>query len=862
LNYDQVSTTTPVVVSVARKALTIAGTSIPTRTYSGSASPGVVNRGTISGLVAGESLTVTASASDLPSPNASTYSINVSYTLSNGSGGLASNYLLQDESVTAIVQKKTLRITASNASVSYGASAPTITGIYDGFVGSESSAELDSLPTCTSTYTNTTSSGSLVTSSCSGAADGNYAFTYITGIVTINTNSRTITVSISDVTLQYGETATLTSIVSAGSSDGTVLYLTSQPSMCSIAGNIVRAIAAVGTCQISASISQGVNHAAVTSTFTAITLSKRDLTVINSSVSSKVYDGNETATVTSATLSGVLSGDIVQLVADARFANKNVGTSKSVTAAMRITGRDVARYQLIQPSLSSADITTRTISISGLTVLNRNFDSTTVATITGTPTLNGLIVGDSLTATGYTSGTFANMGPGSAISVTTNISLAGSDSSNYQLTQPTLSGDIPLVLANSISLSPIEDKSYGDRPFRVVATASSGLPVQVFARGDACSIAGFEVTITNIGICEITAEQAGDATYEPAEVVVESFTVLAAEITLTVDNRSMVFGSTTPSNSYRVTGSFASGESIASLTYRYSSLSYPISSIAPTAVGIYSISISNLTLSGGSLSNYMITYVEGSYSIGSTSDKNLTGMTIFVTGSPDKDYLLGAFSPSKYTYSVLLPPSATTLRVRIERSSISTFKSQVRINDSGYRTLKYSAAAGGVADSGDLPVVAASNSVLILITAPDKSTLVYTINIYRDVVTRDTTTVTSSNVETIVLNRQTEVPTVASSVVTGITFTPTLSLSPSFSLTTYSYNASVSSSTSSVMLVASFQGTGFNIKVRVNNSGFRAVDNGGRSQPLSLVKGSNQLFVRVEAGDGSVIVYSFAITRL
>ena len=862
LNYDQVTTTTSATVTVTRKPLSISGTSIASRVYSGSNAPGAVTMGTLSGLVSGESITATASASNLSSANAGSYSSNVSYSLVNGVGGVATNYSLADESVTAVIQKKSLRITASNASVNYGSSAPTITPIYQGFAGSEDASVLDTAPTCSSAYTNTTSAGLTVVTQCSGAADGNYSFIYESGTVTVNTNSRTITLSISDVSLQYGETATLTSNISAGSSDGTIAYLTSQPSLCSITGNTVRAVASSGTCQISASISAGVNHAAVTSTFTAITLSKRDLTVTGATVSHKIYDGNESATVTSALLVGVVGSDLVQLIPNARFANKNVGNSKAVTSAMRITGTDAPNYLLTQPVLSNANITARTITISGLSVLNRNFDSSTAATITGTPVLNGLVSGDSVTASGYTTGTFANMGPGTNIAVTTNISLVGSDAGNYQLTQPSLAGDIPLILANRITLLPVTSKRYGTAPFSITATASSALPVEVFAQGSACSIRGFEITIRAVGICQLRAEQEGDVTYEEAEPVVDSFTVLAAEITLTAENKAIVVGSSAPANSYLVTGNFAQGEAISTLTYTYSSTTYPASTTAPTAPGVYKISISNLTLTSGNLSNYQITYVDGTLSIGSTSDKNLTAMSVFVPGNPNTDYLFGAFSPTKYTYSVLLPSSATTLKVRIERSSISTFKSQVRINDSGYRTLKYSLSVGGSADSGDLPVPATSNSILILITAPDKSTLTYTINVYRDVVTRDTTTVDSSNVESIVLDRTNQVPTVATDVITGITFTPALSLTPSFSLTTYAYTATVPATQSSVIITAGFQGSGFAIKVRANNGGFKAVSNGGRSQPMSLVKGSNQLFVRVESGDGTVVVYAFTVTRL
>jgi hypothetical protein len=627
-------------------------------------------------------------------------------------------------------------------------------------------------------------------------------------------------------------------------------------------GNILTAKNHSGTCQVYANISQGVNFSAVLSISVAVTLSPRELTVINSSVANKIYDGTDSATVSSASLLGVVSGDLVQLVARARFANKNVGSSKAVTPLMSLTGSDATHYVLIQPVLASANITKRTITISGLSVVNRNFDSSTVATISGTPILNGYIAGDSLTVSNYSTGTFANMGPGDGIAVTTNISLVGGDSSNYQLTQPQLVGDIPLVLQNKITLGPVPDKNYGDSPFLLTATSSSGLPVQVLASGPSCSILGLRVTITGVGVCELTAEQPGDGTYEAALPVIETFTVLAARVTLTIANQAIVAGSPVPTNSFTLSRSLVAGDQISIPSYQYSSSTYAPSSVAPSAIGVYLITIDTVTFTSGETSNYLFTIVNGTLSIGSASDKNLTAMAVYVPGFPSKDYLFNVFNPTKYAYSVLLPPSATTVRVTIGRSSISTFKSQVRINDSGFRTLKYSSSVGGTADSGDLPVPSGSNQIQILITALDKSILIYTISVFKDVVVRDSETVTSSNVETIVESRKAEIPTLASSAITGITFLPALSLTPTFSLTTYAYNATVQTTISSIIAIASFQGQGFTVKTRVNNGGFKAIAGDGRSQPMSLVKGSNQVFIRVQSGDGTVVVYTFTITRL
>lgn len=79
----------------------------------------------------------------------------------------------------------------------------------------------------------------------------------------------------------------------------------------------------------------------------------------------------------------------------------------------------------------------------------------------------------------------------------------------------------------------IADQVYGVAPFPVSATASSNLPVSLSATGQ-CTVAGSTVTITAAGTCTITAQQAGNADYQPAEDVVRSFTIVKAPATITL----------------------------------------------------------------------------------------------------------------------------------------------------------------------------------------------------------------------------------------------------------------------------------------------------------------------------------------
>jgi ribosomal protein S11 len=66
-------------------------------------------------------------------------------------------------------------------------------------------------------------------------------------------------------------------------------------------------------------------------------------------------------------------------------------------------------------------------------------------------------------------------------------------------------------------------------PYKLSATASSGLPVSYSALG-ACTVSDDIVTVTGPGTCTITASQSGDASYFPARDVSRSFQVGASQV--------------------------------------------------------------------------------------------------------------------------------------------------------------------------------------------------------------------------------------------------------------------------------------------------------------------------------------------
>jgi len=84
----------------------------------------------------------------------------------------------------------------------------------------------------------------------------------------------------------------------------------------------------------------------------------------------------------------------------------------------------------------------------------------------------------------------------------------------------------------TITFDPLADRTILDSPFMVTATASSGLTVSFGASGQ-CTVMGSTVTLTAAGSCTITAQQAGNATYNPAPSVPRTFAVTKANQTIT-----------------------------------------------------------------------------------------------------------------------------------------------------------------------------------------------------------------------------------------------------------------------------------------------------------------------------------------
>jgi uncharacterized protein YfiM (DUF2279 family) len=91
------------------------------------------------------------------------------------------------------------------------------------------------------------------------------------------------------------------------------------------------------------------------------------------------------------------------------------------------------------------------------------------------------------------------------------------------------SGSASVVTLNTetnqtVTFNPIPTHTYGDAPFTLSATASSGLPVTFTIASGPATVSGSTLTIAGAGTVIVDATQAGNANYNPA-IAEQSFTV-------------------------------------------------------------------------------------------------------------------------------------------------------------------------------------------------------------------------------------------------------------------------------------------------------------------------------------------------
>jgi hypothetical protein len=180
----------------------------------------------------------------------------------SGCAGLSSpNYTLGYADAGLTVSPAPLTITASSGQMTYGTTPPVITPAYSGFVNGDGLGALSAAPACSTTATSTSPVGTYP-SSCTGAADPNYAITYVTGQVSVGQAAQSISFT-APVTGVVGKTATL---AATGGGSGNPVTFTVDPTsgagVCTVSGTNGATVnyAAAGSCVLDANQAGTTNY--------------------------------------------------------------------------------------------------------------------------------------------------------------------------------------------------------------------------------------------------------------------------------------------------------------------------------------------------------------------------------------------------------------------------------------------------------------------------------------------------------------------------------------------------------------------------------------------------------------------------
>jgi hypothetical protein len=239
-------------------------------------------------------------------------------------------------------------------------------------------------------------------------------------------------------------------------------------------------------------------------------------------------------------------------------------------------------------------------------------DSSTVVTMSGS---TGTVQFDS-----NGDGTFGDntkMLSGGAFTISTKdtvgetITLTATDGNAKTGTSPSI-----VVVVNeanqTISFGSLADKTYGDAPFAVSATASSGLPVSFSIVSGPATVAGSTVTITGAGTVTVRAAQAGDANWNAATNVDQSFGVAQVLLTVAADDQARAYGATNPVFTAGYNG-FVNGDGSGVLNGALSFSCLDTNDVAVdtnTPAGTYPI-----VVSGQNAANYNLSYVAGTLTV-------------------------------------------------------------------------------------------------------------------------------------------------------------------------------------------------------------------------------------------------------
>jgi MBG domain (YGX type)/Bacterial Ig-like domain (group 3)/Domain of unknown function (DUF4214) len=573
------------------------------------------------------------------SSHVGTYDITVS-------GAVDPNYSITYVSGKLHITQATLTITADDQSMTYGGPLPTLSASYSGLVNGDTAASLTTSPGLSTTATAASHVGGYVIT-VSGAFDPDYDIIYANGTLTINRAA--LTIKADNQSMTYGGTlptltATFTGLVNAD----TVATFNNTPNVAPSLSTTATATSHAGGYTITVGGAQDNDYQI---TFVNGTLTIKPAALIIAADNQVMTYGGTLPTLT-ATFTGLVNGDTPATFNVARNAAPILNTVPATSHA--------GQYAITVGGAQDNDYTIRyvngilTINPAALTITADNQSMTYGSGLPAfTASYTGLVNGDTagtFSAAPNTAPTFSPVPANSHVGSYA-IIVGGAADGDYNISYAngrlTINPATLMITANNQSMT------YGG-PLPTLTPGYTGLVNGDTAASFATppSLSTTATASSHVGSYAITVGGAVDGDYT-ISYANGSLTIVPAALTISADNKSMVYGGTLPSLTATFTG-LVNGDTPASLTAQ------PGLSTTATArshAGSYAIAIS-----GASDPDYAINNVNGTLTITPAALTITADNESMIYGSalPTLNASYSGFVNGDSAASLTTPPSLST----------------------------------------------------------------------------------------------------------------------------------------------------------------------------------------------------------
>ena len=387
---------------------------------------------------------------------------------------------------TVNITTATLTVTANTYTKTYDA-IPYVSGgvgdvLFNGFVNGEGTSVLAGTLTFTGTSQGAKNIGTYIITP-SGYSSSNYFLQYVSGNLTISTKPvSTTNLSAQNKIYDATATANLLNGILVGIENADLGIVQLNPIGSFPSKNVGNNLPVTSTSTLISPSTGGVtalNYTLVQPTGLIASITEKPIDIVGLVTTDKVYDATNFASITGgAFLTAIAAGtgtatdkktyinDDLQIAPSGYFNSLNVANNIGITSNTSLTGLDRLNYVINPIVLAARNITSKYLTMTGLTVpVSKTYDATTITNVTdnkilqafenpgqGT-TLDGkAYVSDVVSLVGTPVGTYNSKDVLTANSVVfSNIFLTGAQSGNYTLTIQTPA--IATITEKSLTMS-------------------------------------------------------------------------------------------------------------------------------------------------------------------------------------------------------------------------------------------------------------------------------------------------------------------------------------------------------------------------------------------------------------------------